>query len=224
MKNTILCISLMIISVAAAAQQQYPLKKIYETRYRESPSKKYRDSTIRYSLTTIDSILSNNDTVFEIKHFDESWQYLDDTLFRHNIREQYYGGFMLNGKRAGRWKVGESRDVPGLVCMNAVNLYYNGSELFDEMIVPVGFKNGYDRHYFLRDTVDFYLPPSEFDCGFSPDSIFIKVTPSKSWIYIGNVLVDSTDTDWVGVMVSNMQLWNNRKYRIIMDSVKNAKN
>ena len=60
----------MIISVAASAQQQYPLKKIYETKYWESQNKRFKDTISRYSLTTIDSILSNNDTVFEIKYYE----------------------------------------------------------------------------------------------------------------------------------------------------------
>ena len=52
--------------------------------------------------------------------------------------------------------------------------------------------------------------------------MFFKITSDKSWIYIGEILVDSIETRFFEDKVLDMLSWNSRKYRILLDSLKNV--
>ena len=129
----------------------------------------------------------------------------------------------MNGKKDGVWKESKlTSNCDNCEILNEYVYYYRGVSIARFWILPIFTKNP-DVYYFLRDTIEFYLPPSDSEQSFSPDTMFFKITPKKSWIYIGEIMVDSTETCFFEDKVLDMLLWNNRKYRMLRDSVKNAK-
>ena len=213
MKRALFLIISLYFSATAVAQNQYPIKRIYETL---SPGY-LRDSTIKYTITTIDSILDNNDTIFNIRYY---YDCIDDSL-KIRTREQMYGGLLFKGRKAGLWKENENLEIPGLILMNGYAYYFKNQSIcrgWDSYMLPLSS----DKYYFLKDTTYFYLTPEEPHSTYAPDSMFFTITSDKSWIFIGNILVDSVETNFLADKVNEM-LEYDRKYRIILDSLKNAR-
>lgn len=208
------------------AQQKYPHKSIYDTHKWESQNNLYKNTHIKYTLTAIDTILNVNDTVFNVKYYEEIDKYKGDTLYDHKVREQYYGGYIYEGVKVGDWQEWEFQNGSRCVMMNRDVYYYNGKILAHFWKLPI---LSFEKYYFLKDTAVFYLPPLDIynilsdDYKLFTDTMFFKITSDKSWIYIGEILVDSIETRFFEDKVLDMLSWNSRKYRILLDSLKNAK-
>ena len=133
----------------------------------------------------------------------------------------------MNGKKEGGWKESNlTHDCPNCEILNEYVDYYRGASISHFWKLPI---LSFEKYYFLKDTAVFYLPPLDIynilsdDYKLFTDTMFFKITSDKSWIYIGEILVDSIETRFFEDKVLDMLSWNSRKYRILLDSLKNAK-
>lgn len=216
---------LSILSILTANQifaQSYPIKNIYATDYWVSQNKKFKDTIVKYTITSIDSVLSNNDTIFEIKYYEDVWSYENDSLRNISTHKKRPGGFIMNGKKEGTWKESKlTQDCKNCEILNEYVDYYRGVGIAHFLKLPI---LSFDKYYFIKDTADFYLPPSDSEPSFSSDTMFFKITQEQCWIYIGKILVDSTELYFFEDKVLDMLTWNTRKYLMKLDSIRNSKN
>ena len=222
MKRALFLIISLYFSATAVAQNQYPIKRILKTSTQNLPNKVFRDSSEKYTITTIDSILDSNDTIFNVRYFYDTWYFYDDTSKNHySHRELKYGGLLFKGHRAGLWMENERFEVPGLILLNGYAYYFKNQCISREPESDI-WPLSSDKYYFLNDTAYFCVTPKEPHATYAPDTLFFKVTSDKSWMYIGDLLVDSSETCFLADKVNEM-LEYDRKYRIILDSLKNAR-
>ncbi|MBR2195544.1 MAG: hypothetical protein IJ911_08010 [Salinivirgaceae bacterium] len=225
MKNTILCISLMIISVSAAAQQ-YPLKNIYNVEVRHCWGYR-KDSVLYYTITSIDSIVPHGDTIFKKDFFAEGWQFRHDTLYEHRQDKYQNGGYVMNGKKEGLWDISNPPKLFDEGTYRHELAYYYRNEFiahwYDDPIHP------FNKYYFLDDTICFSVDGYHKDYVlkmYSADTMYFKITTDDCFFYIDDVLVDTMKLrDLNSILrVDIYGGWNTRKYKMIRDSVKNTKN
>ena len=227
MKKLIINIALLFSCVTAIAQLEYPLKKNICNVDVSHPIEDRKDSVIHYTLTSIDSIIPTGDTIFKIEYFTEGWQFRSDTLYEYRHEKYNNGGYVMKGKKEGLWDISRKGRLFEEGTYRRELAYYYRNEFvahfFDDPLHPR------KKHYFLDDTVIFSVE-GLFNRAyildlFSADTMYFKITDDDCYFYIDDVLVDTMKLRDLNKIFRNdiCGIWNTRKYRIIRDSVKNAR-
>lgn len=215
---------LSILTANSIFAQTFPLKNIYKIDV-SHPWENREDSVLYYTITTIDSIIPNGDTIFKMEYSAEGWQFMYDTLYKHRQYKYQNGGYIMNGKKEGLWDI--THIVPlfeeGTIRHELAYYYRNEfiSHWYDDPLRPA------KECSFLDDTIFFCVGGFQKDYvlkKYSADTMYFKITANNCFFYIDNVLVDSIK---LRDLNSTFKYdicggWNTRKYRILLDSLKNV--
>ena len=215
MKKNLLLFLFLSIVYSNNAMCQIVKTDVWNTPYGEI------DSLIVFKEYTIDTIIEK-DTIFFVQYWHKEWL-LDKNkkMINYCIEKEDINGLEYKGLKNGRWYIASKGSCfsEGTYASTRKLFYYDN-------VLNTFFSNPKnDKYFFLKDTIEFYSCPNDryYLNSFYPDTIKVTVTKDSFLIKIGDVPIIKEETKFINEVSADIEsgLYN-RKYRILLDSLKNV--
>jgi len=225
-------LSLLSIVLALVATPEQASSQIVKTDVRIWPNGE-KDSVIVYKEYTIDTIVGN-DTVFFVQYWHKEWLFdSKGEIIDQCLEKEWTSGKVYKGERNGLWKISDLRSSC-FSCLSGSSfscgafattsmLYYRGNHIQSFFINSV-----IDKYFFLKDTLQFSSCPSDryYVDYFYPDTINFTVTKDSFLVEVNDIPFLKEETRFFTEVSADIEQGFpfNRKYKILLDSIKSANN